>query len=280
MSSFSADWLDLREPVDAMSRNPASTAELLAWRQTHDRLSVLDLGSGTGANCRYLAPLLGGQQHWVLIDHDPALMARGQELLGRWAGKQPSNLNLEWRRLDLVLDWEQLDLPDVHLVTASALLDLVSAAWLERLADHCRKWRTAVFVTLSYDGTISWEPTLERDEDLRERINRHQRTDKGFGPALGPDASATLAIVLRKLGYQVTLRPSPWRLGPTHAALQTTLLEGWLAAARQIDPGADSELDDWAIRRRRLIERGTSWLHVGHWDLFAWLKHDVPAESD
>lgn len=272
MTGFSGDWLDLREPVDAASRNPELNAELLAWRQKRDRLSVLDLGSGTGANLRYLAPLLGGEQHWWLVDHDPALMARGDERLRPWLAERKPNLSSEWRRLDLVHDWERLVLPDVHLVTASALIDLVSATWLEKLARRCHEWRAAAFVTLSYDGHIAWEPAMKGDERVRERVNRHQRTDKGFGLALGPDATASLATQLRQLGYRVMLRPSPWRLGPEHAALQTALLEGWGEAARQLDPESTSWLDDWSACRHRLIEQGNSRLYVGHWDLLAWLK--------
>ncbi|HHW77716.1 MAG TPA: class I SAM-dependent methyltransferase [Xanthomonadaceae bacterium] len=269
MTGFPADWLELREPVDAVSRDPELTAELRAWRQRHGRLSVLDLGSGTGANVRFLAPVLGGEQHWLLVDHDPTLLARGDGLPRRWMTERGVDPALEWRLLDLVHDWERLNPPDVRLVTASALIDLVSAAWLERLARSCREWRAAVFITLSYDGAIVWEPALAGDERVREWVNRHQRTDKGFGPALGPDASAMLAILLRKLGYWVMLRPSPWRLGSQHAALQTALLEGWVEAVRQLDPEAVGWLDDWSAQRRLLIERGDSRLYVGHWDLFA-----------
>ena len=219
-------------------------------------LSVLDLASGTGANLRFLAPLLGGEQHWRLVDHEPALLARSEEWIGPWAMERGMSLTLEWRLLDLASDGEWLDLPDVQLVTASALLDLVSAQWLEPLARRCWQWRAAVFVVLSYDGTIVWEPVLDGDEKLREWVNRHQRTDKGFGPALGPDAAGTLAILLRNLGYEVMVRPSPWDLEPEQAAMQTALLEGWVEAARQIAPEAEDDLADWVAQRRRWIERG------------------------
>lgn len=311
MSGFSADWLDLREPVDAASRDVELNAELLAWRQKRGRLSVLDLGSGTGANFRYLAPLLGGEQRWWLVDNDPALLAHGEELCRRWMTERESNPSLEWRLLDLTGDWEaSIHLPPlekegrggfragngaenppsppfskggterVDLVTASALIDLVSAAWLERFARRCREWRAAVFVALSYDGRMAWEPDLEYDERVREHVNRHQRTDKGFGPALGPDAPATLAILLRQLGYWVMLRPSPWLLEPERAALQAALLEGWVEAVRAIAPESTGWLNDWAAQRHRLIEQGASRLYVGHWDLFAWLKGDVSTKPD
>lgn len=269
MSSFSAEWLSLREPADTTARNLELMARLLDWRQQQGSLSVLDLASGTGANCRFLAPLLGGEQHWRLVDHDPALLARSQLEMQPWANAT-GHCDLEWLRLDLVRDWERLDFQEVQLVTASALLDLVSADWLERLAHCCGQWRAALFIALSYDGEIIWQPALAGDEVLRQWVNRHQRTDKGFGPALGSDAVAALATLLRNQDYKVMVRPSRWQLGPEQAMLQTALLEGWVNAALEIAPEAASELANWQIQRRRWIECGQSRLQVGHWDLWAW----------
>jgi SAM-dependent methyltransferase len=286
MSEFSAGWLALREPVDAVSRDPALTARLLAWRRRY-ALSVLDLGSGTGGNFRFLAPLLGGEQHWRLVDRDPALLAQGEKAIRQWAAERgmtavsddrdlvlanaTGRCRVERLCLDLVGDWERLNFPDVDLVTASALIDLASSDWLERLARRCWEWRAAIYIVLSYDGAIAWEPAMEGDEGARERVNRHQRTDKGFGPALGPEAAPALATLLEGLDYRVALRPSPWRLGSEQAELQAALLAGWVEAARQLDPESGDRLEGWSADRRRLIERRESRLRVGHWDLFAWL---------
>lgn len=268
MSGFSAEWLKLREPADAAARNPELTACLLDWRRRRGSLSVLDLACGTGANCRYLAPLLGGEQHWRLVDHDPMLLD-----LGRVEMSSPDGATvLQWLRLDLTRDWDGLDFQGVQLVTASALLDLVSADWLQRLARYCRQWQTAMFIVLSYDGGIFWEPALVDDEVLRLWLNRHQRTDKGFGSALGPDAVTVLATLLQEQGYEVMVRPSPWRLEPEQAVLQTVLLDGWVGAASAIAPEAADMLTVWSAQRRRWIEGGQSRLQVGHWDLLAWLN--------
>lgn len=264
MCSFSADWLALREPVDAAARNRELTTRLCDWRRKQGALSVLDLGSGTGANCRFLAPLLGGDQRWRLVDHDPALLAAIDPI-------QDSSglLRRETTTLDLAGSWERLEMPPADLVTASALLDLVSTDWLARLARRCQTWRAAVFIVLSYDGTIRWEPALAGDDRVCDWINRHQRTDKGFGPALGPGAAPTLAALLEERGYPVALRPSPWLLGPEQAPLQHALLTGWVAAVREIAPEPADELAAWAGQRRLLIDQGGARLAVGHWDLFA-----------
>ena len=264
MGRFSADWLALREPVDAASRNQELTARLCDWRRGQGHLSVLDLGSGAGANGRFLAPLLGSDQHWRLVDHDPALLARIAPF-----PDCPGPFQLETICLDLAGSWERLDIPQVQLVTASALLDLISTDGLARLARRCQTWQAAVFIVLSYDGTIHWEPALAGDDRVCKLINRHQHTDKGFGPALGPDAAPVLAAMLEERGYQVELRPSPWQLGPEHASLQYALLSGWAAAVREITPEPADWLRIWAKQREHLIEQGDSRLVVGHWDLFA-----------
>lgn len=269
MAGFSATWLDLREPVDAASRNPVLAAELHSWRTSLESLSVLDVGSGTGANLRYLAPHLTGKQRWCLVDHDSALLAHGRELLYSWQAVHEMELSLEWRQMDLVTEWEGLDLPTVDLVTASALMDLVSSTWLERFTHRCRLWKAVVLIALSYDGTIYWQPSLPGDIRVCEWINRHQRTDKGFGPALGPGAVTALTASLHRFGYRVISQPSPWRLGPTQAALQLALLEGWTEAVQSIAKDTVDWLDSWTTQRRRWIEQGESHLQVGHQDVFA-----------
>lgn len=288
MSRFSSKWLHLREPIDATSRNPELTRQLITWRRRYNILSILDLGSGTGANVRFLAPALSGGQRWRLVDRDSGLVEHSQMDLYRWATKRDMRVTdkdalmiledetdryqLEWLCLDLNHDWAQLATPNARLVTASALIDLTSAEWLECLAKRCREWRAAVFIALSYDGNIAWEPMTQRDEWLRTGINRHQRTDKGFGPALGPDAAPMLASQLEKLGYRVDLRPSPWKLEAWDITMQRALLDEWMDANRHIALEPTSWLDDWLHERHELIERGLSRLSVGHWDLFAYLE--------
>ena len=68
----SSGWLALREPADAAARAP----ELVELLVPHlpARQSIHDLGCGTGAMGRWLAPLLPGPQHWVVHDRDADLL--------------------------------------------------------------------------------------------------------------------------------------------------------------------------------------------------------------
>ena len=152
MSGFSADWLALRELFDAAARSAALVAELrahLSEGTDSAPLEVVDLGAGAGSNLRYLAPLLGGEQRWRLVDNDRALLDAALAATrvwaeGRGADVQQQGTALTVRAADFVcqVHCEQHDLRDIagvglparSLVTAAALLDLVSAKWLEALA--------------------------------------------------------------------------------------------------------------------------------------------------
>ena len=246
-----------------------------AWRAgswTH----VVDLGSGTGSNLRYLTPRLPGIRHWTLVDRDGDLLARA-----------PAPDGVEVKRL--VGDLADAGLAairdsDVDLATGSALLDLVSRDWLRGLAEACRDARCAALFALTYDGTIQWTADGRRPADdpddalVRRAVNSHQRRDKGLGPALGPMAGLMAETLFREAGYRAWLLQSPWRLGPDDAALAQALVDGWESAAADElgdapDDGADRDgavrVRAWAERRRATIARGRFGLTVGHLDLLA-----------
>lgn len=102
-------------------------------------------------------------------------------------------------------------------------------------------------------------------------MNRHQRTDKGFGPALGPDATATAERCLAGLAYHVRREPSDWVLPPESRDLQRRLIEGWAQAAADIVPEQSASIRDWLARRLAHVAQYRSRLVVGHEDLAAWI---------
>src|SRR5690606_34002812 len=77
-AGFDPGWLALRAPFDAAARSPQALAPLRRWAAGRGGavLRIADLGGGTGANLRFLAPLLPMPQHWTVIDSDPALLGR------------------------------------------------------------------------------------------------------------------------------------------------------------------------------------------------------------
>lgn len=264
MGGFSADWLALREAADAAARAESLSAALAGLLAERDDPRIVDLGCGTGSNLRYLAPRLGARQSWTLVDQDAALLERAAATALSESQAAPRT-----RRLDLASELENLDLTDCDLVTASALMDLVSADWFDRLAARCRQAGCLLFPVLTYDGVMDWSPEDPVDATVRTLFNAHQRGDKGFGPALGPAAPAHMEKSLRGLGFQVETARSDWVLGAADSELQAALLEGFAGAALELEPGQEAEIRDWTARRRGHLEAGTSRLRVGHLDLLA-----------
>lgn len=288
MSGFSADWLRQREPFDTAARAAAAERmQLAAWLAELTPQAapwrVIDLGCGTGANLRALAPRLGGTQQWLVVDHDADLLARWPAALaqaGHRAEPEGAMLRLrgsgfdatiERRALDLARRLDALPWAGATLVTASALLDLVSAEWLQRLVEACRGARAAVLFALSVDGRHLWDPVDADDARCHALFDAHQGRDKGFGPALGARAGAAATVALRAAGYTVQAAPSDWwidgRTDPAALALQRTLIDGMAHAAIEQDARAAEPLRAWQRRRHALAAHST--LRVGHIDLIA-----------
>ena len=159
----------------------------------------------------------------------------------------------------------------MSLVTASALLDLVSAAWIDALAERCRLSRAASLFALTYDGRIVWTPADRDDEMVRDLVNRHQRTDKGFGSALGPDATGAAQRAFTARGFTVERERSDWTLDGGDAELQRQLIDGWAAAAVEMQPAGTTAIEAWRQRRLDHAAASRSTLVVGHEDLAAWI---------
>ena len=285
MSGFTPEWLDLREPTDAAARSTTLCAELAGGKTPRRKRRIVDLGSGTGANLRYLAPQLGGDQQWLLVDHDQALLDYAPRATQDWAEAQGFEvsphgdgidvrggrffMSLCWRKSNIAVSLEKLITPDVDLVTGSALLDLVSVQWIEQLVQHCLVARCALLMALSYDGRMIWQPALRGDETIRELFNRHQRTDKGFGRAAGPDGATLAARQLRDAGFHVLSARSDWRLTNAEAKLQRMLLSGCAQAATEMNQSLAGQINEWLDQRLALIAHADGEATIGHVDLLA-----------
>jgi hypothetical protein len=258
-----SSWLVLREAADSAARSDALTQAIVAALPLDRPLRILDLGSGTGSNLRYLSPRLPGPQHWLLVDRDPELLA---EVTGHSADCEIETLSRNLGSLDPAL------FSGRHLVTASALLDLVSATWLGTLAERCRTSGAAALFTLNYNGWSRCTPSEPEDDAIRDLMNRHQRTnERGFGLAAGPDAVEHATRSFTEVGYRVRREQSDWALVPAQAQLQRRLIQGWADAAEEMAPEQKPTIRDWLARRFAHIDACRSSVMVGHDGLAAWL---------
>jgi hypothetical protein len=277
MSGFSPDWLALREPVDHRSRNQALLSRLAARFGEREDILVVDLGAGAGSNFRAVTPLLPTRQHWILIDHDPALLAAARKTIVQWAdssravasGLEASrggkSLSIEFRRADLAAEPAAWDDVSPDLVTAAALFDLASESWIERFVAALVRARLPLYTALNHDSVAEWAPPHLDDRRMKDAFERHFGRDKGFGPSAGSRASKLIADKLASAGYEIERGRSDWRLEPADRKLIAMLAEGWAGAAGETGGVPAAAIADWLAARKA---EGVSCL-VRHEDFLA-----------
>lgn len=272
MSGFDPAWLDLREPADAEARDSSLLAKAAALFADRSALRIADLGCGTGSLLRALSPLLPARQHWLLIDGDPAVLEAAIPRLSQWADSAQSSsdgLRLQRAGQEIEITFRQIDLAafplpvepgEADLIGASALFDLVSAAWLERFASSLAMFGAPLYAALSYDGRMFWAPPHPDDARVEALFNQHQTRDKGTGAALGPGGAAALAEALTGRGFDVACADSPWRLTSASTPLIRAVRDGVADAVQEIEPAP------WIKTWRAASCSAAS---IGHLDLLA-----------
>ncbi len=271
--AFEADWLALREPFDHAARSVALARRLSEWLPQRPR--IVDLGAGTGSMFRFLAPVIGRRQDWLLVDNDEALLDEAFGRISAWARRRGFNAaatgdellvstpmglwRIEVQTADLAhaddLGGSLLHGWTCDAVVCSALLDLVSASWFERLFDRVR---VAFFACLNVDGRDTWLPRDPLDTRVRTAFRRDQFRDKGFGRALGPGAAAFALRSLAARGYVTASAPSDWHVPRTALRMQRALIDGRGAGDLR-----------WQEMRLRQALRGRLAITIGHRDILA-----------
>lgn len=263
MSRFAAEWLALRERYDLAARNANVLDAVTASFKSSPSVHVVDLACGSGSTLRALQSHLPARQHWDLVDNDPDLLALARKR------NLDKDVTLNTVPLDLSRSFETALGDSTDLITISALLDLISETWLHQFLYAVAARALPVYAALTYDGRTDLSPADPLDNAIVSTVNAHQRTDKGFGPALGPSAAGSAIAGFESLGYSLVSGESDWVIGPDDREMQEELLEGWANAARDMGRLNGAEIADWLARRRAAVSQGLSSMRVGHVDFFA-----------
>ena len=265
MSGFSIEWLNLREASDHKARDRHLLKTAANWLndlKSKDKV-IVDLGSGTGSTIRGLQryTTLAPSIQWRLVDNDP-------ELLAEAVNRHSEEYSIESFLVDLSAT-QKLPLESASLITASALLDLVSSNFIRDLCQLIKEKNRGrplgFYSALNYDGCIKWTPFHPLDAAILMNFNTDQRRDKGFGPALGPDATDFLKTQFHSSKFQCLSAKSPWLLGSADYLLTESLINGISGVAIQTGGLTNSDIQDWKTFRIENVRTGTCYL--GHTDI-------------
>jgi SAM-dependent methyltransferase len=283
--TFDGDWLDLREPFDAAARNAELATRLAASLPARPR--ILDLGAGTGSLLRWLGHFIGRAQAWTLVDADAALIERAFGTVAEraseagwgvtWAGTRTLLVHSPhgaWRVEGLAADLREapdnLPLHGVDAVVNTALCDLVSADWVERLAAACAARRLPFYAALNVTGRERFTPPHRDDAIVARGFARDQARDKGFGGlALGARAPAAISAAFEAQGYRVLRGPSDWVVPRTAPDMTAALSEGHARAAMTRERRAERRIERWMLDRAAQARDLRLSVRVGHTDVLA-----------
>jgi len=290
MNSFTSEWLALREPVDHRSRNTKLLDSVINHLQHIEStrsgsIHIVDLGCGSGSNLRALAPVFNEVQEWTLVDSDPKLLSSAHTALLRWSDdstvdktdfQSPAN-QTPWPKLILrknnkkiIVNFQCADLSnEVHLpimaktdlVTAAAFFDLTSDSWLRKF---CWTLSKPLYATLSYNGAETWDPQGPSDQAVLQAFHLHQRTDKGFGAAAGPNAASLLINFLTDRHFQIEVADSPWVMNELDRPLIDQLALGIADAVKDTGLVPIETIEHWLQSKNNVSQ-----CVVGHTDIFA-----------
>jgi SAM-dependent methyltransferase len=293
MPRVSPGWLALRETADADARAGELADQVARQLVGGAPLEIHDFGCGTGSMGRWLAPRLPGPQHWIMYDRDADLLEHAAAaMVDRAADGTP--VTVEVRHGD-VTRLTAADLDGAALVTASALLDLLTADEVDRVAAACAGAGCLALLTLSVIGGVRLTPAEPLDRELRAAFNAHQRRAVGDRMLLGPDAVDVAVDAFHRYGAPTTVRPSPWRFtsrtdagrtdggrtdggrtdggrndgGRGEGDLIAEWLAGWLDAAVEQRPELAGPSLAYADRRLAAVAQGRLEVVVEHQDVLA-----------
>jgi hypothetical protein len=270
ISTATAEWLALRAAADDAARSRELALELSRLIGTGP-VAVHDLGAGTGAMARWLAPRLPGPQRWTMRDGDAGILAHADLGSVVDAGGRP--ISADW----VIEDLAELPRDAFHgasAVTASALLDVITEQEAAHIVAACVDAGTPALFSLSVTGEVKLRPRAGHDVTVERAIgvafDDHQRRDADGRRMLGPDAVRAVSELFAAAGWHVRTMPTPWRLGTGERELAAAWLDGWVDAAIEQRPDLAAPAEGRRQRRHEQAVRGELVVTVGHEDLLAW----------
>jgi hypothetical protein len=285
--SLSKDWLYRRFEFDMKSRNRQLESTLMERLNAQPRpLTILDLGTGTGANFVYLSQKIEGPQHWVLLEKDPrftssltsSLRTFGEYLpkkaFERWRDRlQLNEITYEIKRGDFTEEVEAFHQHQFDLITANAVFDLNSADQFSQLVRRIKASQPAaaqLYFTIHLDQGLQFFPPDAHDSRVKQYFHGHMQRAQNFGQAMGADAAHIMRQIFKSHGYSCLVGDSSWQVSPQESEF---LLDNLNFIEKSLTDISDteffSEFQQWYKRRQTQLAQQSLSMTIANCDLLA-----------
>ena len=282
-NKFSKSWINMRVEYDNYSRSNILSNYLNKNNLVSD-MELIDMCCGSGNFLIWLIKKDLSFNEYTLIDNDINLLKSIRSNLKRNCSKNikiKSNTN----NMNLILSRDNLNsrvsikrsdcdkfsykTKKFHVISYSAVLDLMSKSSIIKALKKVNNLNI-IYFSLCFDGTVKWTPTNTFDKYILSFFNHHQRTDKGFGTALGSKSIDFVKRCANKQDMQITIKNSPWIID-NKSYKDKTFMNRYLLDIKKAlfhMEGIDRDiLRTWYKDKKNDIDNKSIKLYVGHQDI-------------
>lgn len=282
---FAVDWLKERFNYDNAARNDEVEQAFLYHFRSKEKLYLVDIGSGTGANCLYFMERLFKHQDWTLIEKDAKLCEATKRRIERFLQDYNFFYNYAdnvfrikiWEyRVKITInnasffDLERLvDLSATDVVLAAAVFDVLTAQQTTQLLETIFQSETSLLTTMNY-AAMRLLPATAIDQQMVKAYEAHMLRQQAHGVALGSEVSEFLITFFKKNNQSFQSGESPWRLDRRSKRMHQYLLDFMRNAIGETttENAAVSILENWYADRSEKSREGALDIEVDHMDFF------------
>jgi precorrin-6B methylase 2 len=256
-TAYYIDWLAERYHFDAAARHPLIEEKFLHALPPNDTIALIDVGAGTGANCRYLMEKIPANQEWILIEQNSEFseeslrslqhhgLQKGYETYlqnGTLTLKAPAKtVQIKALQGSLLEINRMADLSATNAVVANAVFDLFTAEEFETFVQKITRHQLLFYATMNYEN-MHFLPTHPQDEKMICLYHEHMLRPQDMGTALGPGSVVQMIEILQQHRYAVTAGNSLWHIHSKHEKMMRYLLNFMASAIAELPLSVEDTL--------------------------------------
>ena len=288
-NKFSKSWINIRVDYDNISRSTVLVDHINKLSQEDD-IDLIDLYCGSG---NFLIWSLNKDilfKNCILVDHDVKLLKSIKSNL-RTHLRPMYSIQSNTNNLDLLIKRNSKTLSSIsikkndcdgyrylsekyHVISYSAALDIMSKSSIASALKRIKK-NNILYFSLCFNGQVRWTPTNTFDKYILTFFNNHQRSDKGFGNALGSKSIEFIKQKADKLNLNIIVKDSPWIIKNKFDKDKVFMKRYLLDIKKSLFhmEGIDKDiLRKWYLDKKSEIDNKKIQLYVGHNDILLYKK--------
>ena len=281
-TNFTIQWLEERFTYDSQARNKAVEKMGLHYFQDKSNISILDIGSGTGASCIYFMEKIAANQIWTLVELNPDLAKASLQRIAGFTHKEGYIVQKSDYQIFLqkdrkfitvkVLQQSFLELEDyidfggIDWVTATAVFDLLTKEMFESFITPLIDRKIPLLATINYEG-MSILPASPENQFYTDLYTAHMQRPQTFGTTMGGDTTKVAQQLFRQKNTAYEIGKSNWEITPNDQKMRQYLLNYMGEAIPELlnSPAEKKSFESWLTQKKQ--QKNLS-IEVRHWDFF------------